>query len=334
MKYVRITAVIGVLSLTTSLTFASTSKVLTQFTRSNGVIVVAINSNSVDPYFTNKALIIAWEAGLDVKQTTKDWLLWLVQRQRSDGGFDRYCAQGDGWRVCDRADADDSSVATFLHLAALYKKSTMPADKTDINRPISPAVENILDLVNAEKKAMQLLTRLRTPRGTYRAFENESIEFLMDNTEVYASLVATSRAAQAVALKRAIYKNFFHKTNWQPANTQYAQFNFYPSALAPTYLWHTGLVDSKTTDKEFGAWTQKWGKQWLTRNQDAYAWGLVAWGARNTKDQHWIRCWRHRYESHDRREGWTVIDEAIDLGLAHLGVESVAQSCTAVMDRE
>jgi hypothetical protein len=334
MIYVRIAIATGMFGLIAMSAFASTSNLLSQFTRSDGAIVVAINSNSVDPYFANKALIIAFEAGLDVKQITKAWLTWLVPRQRADGGFDRYCAREAVWHACNRADADDSSVASFLQLSALYAKAIMPSDKTGRKQPVSVANDGIPNLFTAEKKATQLLARLRTHRGTYRAFADESIEFLMDNTEVYAGLIATGKFSQAADLKRAIYKYFLIKQDWQPANVRYSQFDFYPSALAPTYLWHTNLVNSETVNKEFILWVQKWGKQWLTQSQDTFAWGLVAWGARHTTEQHWIRCWRHRYESYDRKVGWTVLDEAVDLGLAHLGVESVAISCATVLDEK
>jgi hypothetical protein len=338
MKYLRSAAFILVFNLMALSVSASNvlpvSAPFEQFIRHDGAIVVSMAGDSVDPYFANKALIVAWEAGLDVKKTTKAWLSWLVSHQRGDGGFDRFCSHGDGWRACDRADADDSSTASFLHLSSLYTEGIKVADQVSGGQDAQQKVESILGLVNAEKKAAQLLNRLRTTRGTYRAFEHEPIEYLMDNTEVYAGLVSIKQTTQADTLKRAIYKHFLVKSHWQPANIAYKQFDFYPSALAPTYLWHTGLVDSQTISHQFTVWVQKWGEQWLTRSQDAYAWGLVAWGARNAKEQHWIRCWRQHYKSHDRKVGWTVIDEAVDLGLAHLGVEAVSESCVAVLKQK
>jgi hypothetical protein len=329
MTYVRLATFILVSNLmalsASASNVLSASKPFEQFIRHDGAIAVTIGGDLVDPYFANKALIVAWEAGLDVKEITKVWLEWLVSHQRGDGGFDRFCSHLDGWRACDRADADDSSIATFLHLSSLYAQGSQ-------RMPL--VVESILGLSNAEKKAALLLNRLRAPRGTYRAFEYEPIEYLMDNTEVYAGLVSIKQTIQAEKLKRDIYKHFFLKSNWQPANQPYKQFDFYPSALAPTYLWHTGLVDAQTVNHQFSIWVQKWGGQWLARSLDAYAWGLVAWGARNVKDQHWIRCWRHRYESHDRKVGWTVIDEAVDIGLAHLGIEPIPESCLAVLNKK
>jgi hypothetical protein len=314
-----------------SASVAPAAPLLGKFLRPDGAVVVASQGDSVDPYFSNKALIIALEAGLDAVEPTRAWLAWLVPRQRDDGGFDRFCADGSGWRSCQRADADDSSVATFLHLSALY---TQAVRRARVDPLAIKAIDDIAVLANAERKASALLERLRTPRGTYRAFADEPIEYLMDNTEVYASLVATGRSVQASQLKKAIYKHFFVGGEWLPANAAYKQFDFYPSALAPAYLWHTGLVSPTILDQAFSAWAHKWGKQWLTLKHDAYAWGLVAWGARHATQQHWIRCWRSRYQDHERMQGWTVLDEAIDLGLAHLGVQAVAQSCESVLDKE
>ena len=60
----------------------------------------------VDPYFVNKALIIALESGAGVSAEVNAWLGWLLPRQRADGGFDRYCgAQKRQWRACMPADA-------------------------------------------------------------------------------------------------------------------------------------------------------------------------------------------------------------------------------------
>jgi hypothetical protein len=304
-----------------------------RFSRPDGAITVLPQGNLVDPYFTNKALIIAWEAGLDVSAITRNWLIWLLPRQRADGGFDRYCSEGATWYVCKSADADDSTAATFLHLNVLYsnalqrQKSIRSSTVADL--PV-PAVE----LAVTTKKSIGMLLRLRTTRGTYRAFADKPIEFFMDNTEVYASLIATGRHVQALQLKESMEKYFHVGSDWQPANEAYQKFEFYPSALATTYRWHTGLVDKGALESEFGAWAKLWGAAWLNRSQDEYAWGLVAWGARSIADQHWIRCWRYKHDVVVRNLGWTIVDEAVDMGLAHLGVQPVAQSCESVLDKK
>jgi hypothetical protein len=307
---------------------------LARFTHADGAISVLAQGDFVDPYFANKALIVAWEAGLDVSEITRNWLAWLLPRQRADGGFDRFCVDKATWRACKGADADDSTAATFLHLNALYSQAVQRKKHLQKTSATHPAERTAELLASAALKAGHLLQRLRTSPGTYRAFADKPIEFLMDNTEVYASLMATGQHPQAAQLKQALQKQFFANPDWRPANEPYAQFEFYPSALAQTYRWHTGLTARDALEPEFEAWTKKWGTAWLTRTHDEYAWGLIAWGARSVAAQHWIRCWRHKYSVPDRSRGWTVIDEAVDEGLAHLGVEPIAQSCEAVLDKK
>lgn len=309
------------------------SALLERFTRPDGAITVRAQGDFVDPYFANKALIIAWEAGLDAGQATHNWLAWLLPRQRADGGFDRYCADGLAWRACKPADADDSTAATFLHLNALYAQALQRSKRAPA-AAAAPLALRPAELARSAQKAHLQLQRLHGPRGTYQVFEGKPLEFLMDNTEVYASFVATGQRALATQLRQAIERHFFTDGDWQPANEPYAQFAFYPSALAATYRWHTGLVTPEAVEAEFTEWAKKWGTAWLTRTHDEYAWGLIAWGARSAADQHWIRCWRHQYDAPRRNQGWTVLDEAVDRALAHLGVEPVAQSCDAVLEKK
>ncbi|MGA8515369.1 MAG: hypothetical protein WB821_11465, partial [Burkholderiaceae bacterium] len=144
-------------------------------------------------------MIIAWEAGMDARERTRQWLAWLVPRQRADGGFDRFCSQAGAWRACQRADADDSSVATFLHLSALYVAAEKQKNRTQ--PMIDGNAEPVVGLKAGTRRALGLLQSLRTPRGTYRALVDQPIEFLMDNTEVYAGLVGTGQTEQAQNLK-------------------------------------------------------------------------------------------------------------------------------------
>jgi hypothetical protein len=306
---------------------------LDKFIHSDGAISVVAKGSFVDPYFANKALIMAWEAGIDASTPTKRWLLWLVPRQRPDGGFDRFCFQATVWHACRQADADDSSAATFLHLSALY--GAADKHKKRMQPKVDAHAETVVGLRMAVQRAQGLLQSLRTQRGTYRALVGQDVEYLMDNTEVYAGLVGAGQLWQARDLKAAIQKHFYTSSAWLPANIAYDRYEFYPSALAPVYRWHTGLVSAAVTEEEAQTWTQRWGTAWLTRKHDEFAWGLVAWSARDTKNQHWIRCWRYRQSlPHNRSRGWTVIDEAADVGLAALGVKPAAKSCTLVLGKK
>ncbi len=303
-----------------------------RFVRADGAISVKAHGNFIDPYFANKALITALEAGLEVTDITRNWLAWLLPRQREDGGFDRFCETDGKWLSCQRADADDSTMATFLQLNALFRR--VIRNRNDERARAGLDVLNSQAMAIAERKASILLQQLRTPRGSYRVFANEPVEYLMDNTEVYASLVAVNQPVKAEQLKQAIRRFFFADAEWSPSNTPYEKFEFYPSALAATYRWHTGLATRDEIETEFNVWSKRWGAAWLDQTHDEYAWGLVAWGARSVKDQHWLRCWRHLHATHDRSRGWTVLDEAVDAGLAHLGIQAIAQSCDSLRSRK
>lgn len=308
------------------------SLLIERFVRADGAISVTAHGNFIDPYFANKALITALEAGLEVTDITRNWLTWLLPRQRDDGGFDRFCAADAKWINCRRADADDSTMATFLQLNVLFRR--VIRNRSDERARTSLDLLNSQAMAVAERKAGTLLQQLRTPRGSYRVFANEPVEYLMDNAEVYSSLVAVNQPAKAEELKQVIRKFFFAGAQWLPSNQPYEKFEFYPSALASTYRWHTGLATRDEIETEFNVWSKRWGAAWLAQTHDEYAWGLVAWGARGVKDQHWLRCWRHLHAAHDRSRGWTVLDEAVDAGLAHLGIQAVAQSCDSLRSRK
>ena len=98
-------------------------KTIERFVRNDGAITVSAKGNFVDPYFANKALITAFEAGLEVTDLTRNWLAWLLPRQRADGSFNRFCEDGTKWLSCWRADADDSTLATFLQVNALFRRA-------------------------------------------------------------------------------------------------------------------------------------------------------------------------------------------------------------------
>ena len=297
--------------------------ILGQYARGDGSLTVAERGDFVDPYFGNKALLIAWEGQLNVGELTKSWLLWLLPRQRGDGGFDRFCLEAGHWRACKPADADDSSVATFLELSTIYQQH-----RRSVGLP-----ESTPGLNEAQIAAKTLLMGLRQSDGIYRAFKDRPIAYLMDNTEVYASLMVTGRKQAAADLKQAVSKVFYRSGEWQPANVEFDQRSFYPHALAPAYRWHTGFHSPAQVQSEFGAWARQWGDAWLYRKQDEYAWGLIGWGAREVDDQHWVRCWRFLHRSPSRARGWTVLDESVDLSLAHLGVEPVEASCATLQLR-
>ena len=268
------------------------------------------NRPKVDPYFANQALITEIQGGLDVTIETVNWLRWLLPRQRSDGSFDRYCLNDKKWMNCARADADDSTAATTIQLIAL-SKSKLPAELR-------------IQAEKASQKASVLLQRLRLPTGTYKAHVDPSapvVEYLMDNAEVYAALKESGQARLAAELKTAIENRF--KTGvdtWEPAYPLYSEFAFYPHALAYTYRWHNGLVDSAKLTAEAANWMAIYGQSWLARSADIYPWGITAWGMHKGAPIG-ARCWRAHVAHIKLTEKWTVLDQAADDALAAAGIQ-------------
>ena len=93
------------------------------FRTPDGSYTITVDSDIADPYFVNKAFIIALESGMNVRDELHAWLAWLLPRQRADGGFDRYCgARARAWHACMSADADDAMAAVTIHLIAHSKR--------------------------------------------------------------------------------------------------------------------------------------------------------------------------------------------------------------------
>src|SRR5258707_1902245 len=62
-----------------------------QYQSDDGALLIEANGDYVEPYFATKALIVAQDAGLDVRQAAADWIRWALAHQKKDGRFERYC---------------------------------------------------------------------------------------------------------------------------------------------------------------------------------------------------------------------------------------------------
>lgn len=266
----------------------------------------------IDPYFANIALIVAHEGKLDVKQQTIDWLTWLLPRQREDGSFDRYCQNAQKqWYACASADADDSTAATTIQLIALSKSYLPNHLRTQAE--------------HAAQKAQILLQRLRLPHGTYKArvaTHAPVVEYLMDNTEVYAAWRDSGQTQLANELKSAIHKRFETQTDvWEPAYPLYDKIQFYPHGLAYTYRWHNGLADPAKMPYETANWLAIYGKDWFYRRADPYPWGIIAWGMREGSPIG-ARCWLAHAQPLKNSAYWTVLDQAVEDALLATGLQA------------
>lgn len=307
-------ACISFISMLSACSFAhSASLDLDGYQDKQGAITVHYQGNFVDPYFAIKSLLLAHNAGLDIQHSAQALIEWLMPRQRSDGLFDRFClVDGSEWRACENADSDDALLSMWMEL--LY----VMAPSHGLPREWQASIN----------KAGLQLARLHDKRtGIYRISAGNQAGLLMDNVEIYAALRGISREQQrlgahsasrltykqAVALQHRIIQVFHPKAN-APflVSTQTVQDEqFYPHAVAQIYPWlHHMPTNSPNVRADFNAWLQKYRKGWLSFENDAYPWGLVALTAAELGDQQTARCWSNRAAMLRNGVRWNVLEEA------------------------
>src|ERR1044072_1481627 len=137
----------------------------------DGAITVNEHGNFVDPYFTNRALTLADESGMNVRAVAERWIPWIMAHQLADGRFERYCKSGGGdWSPCQPSDADDAGLAVWLEL--LYRLA--PQSGLPVTWQASAATAN---------KYLEHLRDKNT--GLYFVSHDLRVCLLMDNVEVY-----------------------------------------------------------------------------------------------------------------------------------------------------
>lgn len=282
---------------------------LRAFQTGDGAMVIHVGGDIADPYFGNKSLILAIEAGVNVRAELHAWLAWLLPRQRPDGGFDRFCGARSGqWIACMTADADDSTAATTIHLLRLAR------DRGWLNARDDQRAQK------AERMADALLQSLYDDgRGLYRVFESQAVYYLMDNVEVYEALLSQRRTAEAAKLAQSVRSQFYRSNAWEPAIPLMDREHFYPHALARTYLWESGILKDSESAADMAGWLAHFSDRWLTRHEDPYAWGIVAWNIHRLAPAE-AACWRKSVRLPPANAGWTVLDAAADAALAQRGV--------------
>ena len=292
------------------------------YLEADGAMPLHLGGPVVDPYFATKALVVANGAGLDVREAARGWIGWALARQRFDGRFERYCRDGQTWRACGDADADDAMLALWLEL--LYRL----APAAGIPEPWRTSVGT----------AEAHLASLRDPtRGVYRIARTNSTALFMDNVEVHAALKSIARDQlrfgdgrrsretdlQAAYLARDVLPVFWRadagafavSTQERPGRA------FYPDVVAQTYPWLLDLpVPAGDPRPAFAEWRRRHGADWLSLRQDDYPWGLVALTALKLGDAATARCWLDLATPLRFGERWNLLEEAIHQALvARLG---------------
>lgn len=284
----------------------------TNFQSPDGAITLNSDGKYVEPYFATKALLVAQDGGLDVRQPALAWINWALPRQRPDGLFRRFCRSNGTWRDCGPADADDSMLALWMQL--LYRMSPTSA--------MPAAWKHSVDL------SADQLERLYNHRlGVYHISRRNHVALFMDNVEVYAALSdiageqtrlgdsnnAERTNARAEKLKSAIDRIFWdnrHK-RFDPS-MQKDRPAFYPDDVAQIYPWLADMnVPGEGTREAWEQWKHALGAGWIERRYDKHPWGLVAMAAEKVGDSSSAACWTSHSDPLRGSDSWNVLEEAV-----------------------
>lgn len=283
----------------------------------DGALVLQTDGDYVEPYFATKALLVAQDTGLDVRNAGLAWIRWGLAHQRKDGRFERYCRkQKEKWHACSAADADDSMQALWLQL--LYRMapdSGIPAEWQ-----------------SSVQKAHKQLAKLRNARlGIYHVSSSNHAMLFMDNVEVYSALKDIAAAQRrfgdqaaanqtesdaknlASAIKHVFWDDHHH---WFRPSIEKTKPAFYPDVVAQVFPWLADLPMSGEDERAaWNDWKQKFELAWLDTKYDTHPWGLVAVAALKVGDNSTASCWLARSEPLRYSARWNLLEEAAFQGL-------------------
>lgn len=284
---------------------------LSNYQHPDGSITVRAGGAFVEPYFPTKALIVAHEAGLDVRAPALAWIEWLRGRQRPDGRFTRYCRGPGTWTACGEADADDAMLALWMQL--LYA--------------MAPAGRFPAEWVATAIAAESYLDTIRDPSsGVYHVSRSQPTALFMDNVEIYAALresaaarrrygdsthaerLAASADRLALAIDRAFRRD--GRSEYRVSTQVGSTPAFYPDAVAQTYPWLIGFPAHQPGHRrEFRRWLGTYRDQWTSADLD-YPWGLVALTAARVGERDTAMAWLRRAAPLRGTVRWNVLEEA------------------------
>ncbi len=213
----------------------------------SGTFRLSPNSNVINPYFTNVALLALVELG-DC-EPVKQHILWYLQHLSPDGYVNDFRYIRNEERNSGAADSEDSYHATFFSLLLAYIKQTEEIDwLVALHDPLAKILSSLLHLQRSDG--------LTWAKRSYR------VKYLMDNCEVYQGLVDAgvlfslmgdnerSKLAfeRSQASKAGIYNTYHHQsqsfaiydsvypkwTKWYPDVTSQAFPIIYP-LIEPTH---------------------------------------------------------------------------------------------------
>jgi hypothetical protein len=276
---------------------------LSGYANENGAISILHNGNTVDPYFALQALLLAAENNLDVARYAEPFANWLVERQNADGTFERYCRNGDAWRACNAADADDSLLALWLKFLESMPHLFLKHPRWLISY----------------QRSQHALAGLRDPEtGLYLVSANYQQSLLMDNVEVWWRLVSRTDILVdngAPQLAQAVITHLWDKdqqrlrVSTQPENGP-AQQKFYPEHVAQIFpLLFDFPIPALPKPQYYAGWIKQHRAEWLLQVHTDFAWGLIAVLSWRMNDIESTQCWLREASAFRHSSHWTVTDE-------------------------
>lgn len=277
---------------------------LTGYADASGAISVQRGGDTVDPYFTLQALLLAQANGLDIAALAAAWGEWLLLRQKPDATFDRYCRNGPVWAACKTADADDSLLGLWVVFA-----DSLPASQR--SRPA---------WVRSRAAARTALARLVDPaRGVYLVSPVYQHGLFMDNLELWAHNAThpSSTKTPKTSFTQAIVSTFWDKerqrylVSTQPGQRDTAHA-FYPDAVAQIFPLLVNFPHLPGGARAYyHAWMAEHRSEWLAQVHHDFAWGLIAIAALQHEDLASARCWLQVALPYRHTVHWTVTDEVV-----------------------
>ena len=268
----------------------------------HGAITVVRDGDRVDPYFALQALLLARDHGLAVEPWQARWIDWW--RRQPTGVLARYCRaplQAGGWRPCQRADADDATLALAVRLL----------------RGVPAAEREALQADRLQHEAEQALRALQDPvTGLYHVAPDLPQHLLMDNLEVWSTWPQR-------ALAQAIDRHFrlpaaagagevtHYRVSTQRGHREQPG-RFYPEAAAQIYpllLGFEPLPQPRTA--LYAQWMRQHRARWLAEAAHDFPWGPIALLAWQQGDPETVRCWQLHSATLRHGPRWSVTDEVV-----------------------
>lgn len=322
----RFMVAVGIAMFVQVMTASAQPLQLAGYSQPDGAITLFLHGDRIDPYFANKALLSAAEAGADVAAAARAWIGWLLSRQRANGTFGRYCRDNGVFVECAEADADDALMATWIELLVRFAPpGGMPPEWTASIARASAELSNLRD----------------RNTGVYHISHALPVALLMDNVEVISAFEALARwhaargepdqagqwRGRAQALAGHVRKVFRMAGGGYRASTQRtSDRDFYPARVAQLFPLLGGLEDTDRTGY-FGAWLKKNGADWFAQAKHDYPWGLAALAAYKAGDLKTVACWRAHAAPFRHGRHWNVLEEALFQALGATEAAATAIDC-------